>query len=152
MKSLNFVKSNPAIDEHELKVIEGMLGVSFPSDYRTFLLTNNGGLASECIFEIPGRGQSSVVFYGVNAANIQDDLLAACESYASRLPSKTVPIGFDPGGNQICLYFDQERGCAVYFWDHEIEARSFDLLNMWRLADNFSDFIDSLQFEDNEAW
>lgn len=152
MKTLSFVKSNRGITEHEFDLAEAKLGVALPADYRLFLLAHNGGLPSECIFDIPGRGESSVVFYGIGVGDVHDDLLSACSAYARRLPDNAIPVGFDPGGNQICLVKMHDEGWAVFFWDHETDGGPLERLKMWWLADSFSEFIDFLRFEDNQAW
>jgi len=152
MKKLNFIQANKEISEHEINAVEKELGIKLPTDYRQFLLANNGGLPEECIFDIPNLGQSSLVFYGVHTGEEHSDFLLACMAYRNRLPGNSFPVGFDPGGNLICLVAEDKHDWALYFWDHERDNSPPELSKMYRLADSFSDFIDSLQYEENEAW
>ncbi len=149
MKKLNFIEKNKQVTESEISNAEKMIGVVFPSDYRAFLLSDNGGLATECIFEVPDYGQSSIVFYGIETGEEYSDLYSSCEAYKARLPDKVVPIGFDPGSNLICIYIEDG---SIWYWDHEKENDPPTLSNMKQLQPSFADFVDSLEYEDNEDW
>lgn len=152
MKNLNFTLSNKDVDESDITAAENEIGFDFPATYRQFILSNNGGLSTECIFDIPNRGKSSVVFYGIHTGKDHSDLVITQKAYKHRLPDHVLPIGVDPGGNLICLAAEVGNEWKVYFWDHEQENSPPELSRMYKLANSFSEFIDSLQYEDNESW
>lgn len=151
MKDLTFVERNNPVDKHAISLVEDQVGYEFPEDYREFLLKYNGGLADEGVFDIPGRGQSSVIFFGINTKKSHSDLVLNFNDYRFRLPEKSIPIGFDPGGNLICLVLIDGEW-KVYFWDHEKENDPPAVCNMVLLNESFSEFIHSLKSEDNEVW
>jgi hypothetical protein len=152
VKKLHFVQPNPLVDEAGVAMAERNLGLSLPQEYRGFIVENNGGLSSEGVFDIPGRGQSSIVFYGIRTGHDYSDLVVAYTGYRHRLPDGIVPIGFDPGGNLVCLSVDGEDAGKVWFWDHEKESNPPTRQSLYWLADSFGSFVDSLQFEEIESW
>lgn len=151
MKELTFTQTNEPVSIGAVTNAETILGVTFPNSYREFLLKHNGGLSKEGIFSIPNYGQSSIIFLGIGTGEEFSDLVLNYQAYKKRLPENVIPIGFDPGGNLICLVSIRDDW-SIYFWDHETENTLADISKMFRIADNFSEFIDSLQEEDNETW
>lgn len=151
MRDLTFTERNNPVDQRAISMAESQVGYEFPEDYREFLLRYNGGLAEEGVFDIPGRGQSSVIFFGVDTKESYSDLVLNFNDYKFRLPEKSIPIGFDPGGNLICLVHIGGEW-KVYFWDHEKDNDPPVVANMLLLNESFSKFVDSLEGEDNEAW
>lgn len=151
MRELTFTKQNNPVDPAAISKAEDRIGYAFPDDYIRFLLRYNGGMAKEGIFEIPGRGQSSVIFFGVDTKESYSDLVLNFDDYKFRLPAKTLPIGADPGGNLVCLVMINDDWW-VYFWDHEKENSPPTVANMFLLNGSFSEFIDSLEIEDNDEW
>lgn len=152
MTRLEFVEVNDSVGEPQIISMENDLGLSLPESYKSFILEHNGGLPARCLFDIPGRGQSSVVFYGIQTDEAHNDLSKAFFAYKDRLPEDTLPIGFDPGGNLVCLVLGGEEEGKIYFWDHEVENTPPSLEKMWCLANSFEAFLRSLQYEDNEVW
>jgi hypothetical protein len=66
-----------------------------------------------------------------------------------RMPPNIIPIGSDPGGNQICISVSGPDQGHVYFWDHEKEADPDDneepgYDNLYFVAHSFSDFLNGL--------
>lgn len=57
------------------------------------------------------------ILYAIGARDDWDALSLAAETYDGRLPSGTLPIGTDPGGNLILLGAGDMAG--VHAWDHE---------------------------------
>lgn len=151
MKNLKFIRQNNSVSKHEISFVETELGIEFPKSYRDFLLKYNGGLSEEGVFDIPNRGHSSIIFYGINTKNDYSDLLINYKAYKDRLPKNVIPIGFDPGGNLVCILMLID-GHKLYFWDHEVENNPPSLTKMFWIGDDFSNFVDSLQKEDTEVW
>lgn len=102
------------------------MGVSFPDDYRRFLLKYNGGKPVKDRIQWTGRsgkltGTLIDWFLTGNADRIKG-LELYFHRYRGRMPSNLIPVAFDPGGNIICLACSGEDQGSVYFWDHESEA------------------------------
>jgi hypothetical protein len=151
MRELHFIHSNNSISENELIKTESELQIRFPDSYRDFLLKHNGGLSEEGVFDIQNRGQSSIIFYGINTGEDYSDLVINFIAYRKRLPDDTVPIGFDPGGNLICLV-KINGDWKVFFWDHEVENDPPEISKMFFIKNSFSEFINCLESEDAENW
>jgi hypothetical protein len=149
LKKLKFIITNRSIDKRELRELEERLMMKLPNSYIEFLLTNNGGLPTECTFDISDYNQSSIVFYGVNTGDEHSDLLVNYEAYEKRLPEKILPIGFDPGSNLICLSISDGK---ILFWDHEKENFPPELTKMDVINKSFEVFIETLEYEENEEW
>lgn len=152
MKKLVFIEENMPTDRSAISAAEKESGLSFPTAYRDFLLSGNGGLSEECVFDIPGRGQSSLIFFGLNTGSEFNDAFANFIAYKNRIPSSAFPIGADPGGNLVCLLCDGPETGAVFFWDHERVDIKASISDMYRLATGFEEFVDTLQYENNESW
>lgn len=142
------VDSSGPLEEALLVEAEGRFGAVFPSDYREFLLTYNGGRPVPDVFDdVDGEEVSCVaVFLGIDPRH-KDDIIAKRIVYLNRIPDDLVPIGRDPCGNAICLGIGSERYGQVYFWDHECEAEedgSAYYENVLCVAETFTDFLENL--------
>lgn len=151
MREMLCIERNSPSNKQAISDAETHIGMRFAKDYREFLLKYNGGLFEEGIFDIPARGKSSVIFFGIGTNEEHSDLVHNFEAYKSRLPNNTVPIGFDPGGNLVCMAFDEGRW-DVFFWDHEEENNPPKLENMVLLKCSFTSFIEALEKEEGEVW
>ena len=131
------------LDTERLRAIEAKLGVTLPDDYRAFLHEHNGGSPEPSDFVISDdEGEDTVsVLYGLHR-DANYSLEGNLAAYKTHIPRSMIPIGEDPGGNQLCLgLVGAERG-RVYFWDHET-------LNINEIAPSFSAFLDSLYDADD---
>ena len=67
------------------------------------------------------------------------------------MPQGYLPIGCDPGGNQICLVVKGQNYGQVFFWDHEFEADDGNEPtddNLTFIAPDFDAFLKSLHESD----
>ncbi len=155
------------ISEEALVAFEKKLKVdSLPSDYRNFLLTSNGGYTKDndaftFYNESDGSGSQLNGLYGLNLP--EDDYVNDIEwnfdEYSvndKRIPDNFIFIGYDAGGNQICLGISGKHTGEIWFWDHEEEADDGEepsMANMSLIAKTFTDFIEGLyeyKLEDDE--
>lgn len=148
-------RSLPPLEEAKLKEMERVIGSPLPPDYRAFLLRYNGGQPFPSGFRMKreGRGYSESCvawLYGIqDGGEFFNSFEFHYRSCLGRMPPNIVPIGSDPGGNQICISIAGRDLGHVYFWDHEREADpdegeepGYD--NLYFVADSFSAFLASL--------
>jgi SMI1/KNR4 family protein SUKH-1 len=136
-----------------IRQIERQLDTALPDDYVEFL-QDYGCYAFDhhvtFTFQekYPGGNKGVVnVFFGVDPGETYN-LWSNYIDYQGRVPSNLLPIANDPGGNLICLSVTSEDKGTVYFWDHEEESSEEEELryaNVYRVADSFTSFINSLE-------
>jgi hypothetical protein len=139
--------------EEDIDRAERKLGVTFPQEYRVFLMEFNGGRPTPDLFSI----KSDDPYMSCDVMNwfycISDgddiDLVSKAGTFKGRVPYGLLPIGDDPFGNQICLCLKESalKEGAVYFWDHEFGAPNHEepwYENVYPIADSFEQFLDSL--------
>lgn len=118
--------------EFEEQFVQGGL----PSDYKEFILLNNGGVP-ELPYFIAGDGESYSV-YNFYSIKFGEDLIEeTLDDWREHIefPNHLIPFAYDGGGFPFCL--NLEDG-SVTFVSME------DGLNYIRLADSFSAFINAL--------
>lgn len=141
-------RTSPA-SEARVGALETNLGCRLPEDYRSFLLSYNGGRVSPAGFvfaERTGPYTDSLVHSLYSLYDGEDcSLEATLALLARRLPTGVIPIGDDPGGNEICLVLAGDRRGQVWFWDHEREPETQpDWSNMDLIAQSFDAFMRGL--------
>ncbi|MBZ0320168.1 MAG: SMI1/KNR4 family protein [Anaerolineae bacterium] len=144
-------ESRPPITDADIQAVEQQLNIKFPDDYRRFLLAHNGGRPKLGVFLIPDDpipNQSSILnwFYCIDPTDYNYDILRNAEIFKDRMPPEFIPIGEDPGGNQICLVISGEDKGMIFFWDHEQEMDegeppTYD--NLFFIADNIDDLLNN---------
>jgi SMI1-KNR4 cell-wall len=155
MKDIRINNERTKLNNININLIENKLDIKLPEDYKHFLLTHNGGYPEKSSYTfIEVKNSSNVdrflAFYDIKidfSAKIYDDLLKECLRYEDRIPKECIPIAPDSGGNYLCLCVKGSEYGKVYFWDHEEEADEGEkptFLNMYLIANNFTDFINSL--------
>ena len=137
---VQFENSNKygSVTEQRVSEFEREIGYTLPSDYRDYLLLHNGGTPSPYHFDF-GDGDGSLVnnMNGLHDGPSYSRLDHARNSYRGRIPDHLLPIGYDPGGNEVCLGLCGEHRGRVYFWDHESGA-------LEEIAPSFTAFLDGL--------
>ena len=138
------------IEETEIIEFEKRNGISIPEEYRAFLLDNN-------VFFVEPSNFFLMHVSNINTSDRPDDTLSyflgfaddenepkkldwALEIYKGRIPDNYLPIGYDLGGNVICIGLNGDKKGKIYFWWHEGEEGEDNLLC---LADDFTSFINS---------
>lgn len=149
---VTLIKSHQKLTLNCIENFEGENAVKLSNNYIKFLLKWNGGKPRPGnVFKIDGYGESVLnVFNGIG--DMYDNLSDIIDIYEFRLPEGFIPIGDDPGGNAILLGTTEPYYDHIYFWDHENEPDldEPDMSNMYFLADNIWDFLDSLYENDDE--
>ncbi|WP_395851770.1 SMI1/KNR4 family protein [Cystobacter fuscus] len=133
---------------------EQQLGVRLPADYRAFMLQHNGGRPESDRFDISwqasqaaaaaGKGSLLSWFFSIYEEREENLLVANRVDFRGRLPSGTVAIGRDPGGNLLLLRTTGSRVGEVLYWLREMEAEEGTTPtedNVGFVADSFDDFL-----------
>ena len=156
MSLKQIIKLDKATSDAEIAEFERKLNIQLPSEYRTFLLTNNVcEPVPNLIFISKEQGEGEVrYFLGFSDKNYFS-LDWFVDIYKDkgfpRITAETIPIGIDSGGNLYCIVTQRENYGAIFFWDHDWENEGNpDNSNMYLLASSFSDFLDHLH-EGNHA-
>ncbi len=136
----------------DLTAFEDELGGRLSDDYRSFLLSTNGGEPQQ-YNRLAGRPAAAPAvsvrwFFGLQTRD-EYDLGAVRRTMAGRLPDELLPIGTDSGGNLFCLDWQTGgEGGAVFYWDRDRDADD-DEQPTWdgaeRLAHSFGDFLARLE-------
>jgi hypothetical protein len=133
-----------------IEAFEKRHDIKLPDDYRTFLASQNGGrpeMASR-VFTFQKEGGSisdSLVDWFSGLIESEDySLEEDFNVYKNRIPKGMLPIACDPFGNRILLGVRTPSGSGIWFWDHEIEPTSVRESGIYKIADNFEQFIESL--------
>jgi hypothetical protein len=153
MREIKMEIAAEEIEPSDVSQLEHQLGISFPEDYKQFLIRYNGGRPDEGVFHISEEeGDSSFGFlYSVHRNSCRvNEIIHNVKNYKNRIPNTMIPIGGDSFGNQILLgVFGEDRN-KIYFWDHEKEGIDGpeDIRDpLTKLADSFEDFINGLKAE-----
>jgi hypothetical protein len=125
-------------------------GIRLPADYRGFLASYNGG-RPEKEFRVftfqkeDGLTSDSLVDWFSGLIESEDySLEEDFEIYADRIPQGMLAIACDPFGNLILLGVRESAASGVWFWDHENEPTSILASGIYKIADGFEEFIESL--------
>ena len=134
------------LNESELSDFETSNSVSFPIDYRKFLLKYNGGRPEPNI--VPQVGTDINWIYGMHQEPSWASLYYAVYVFNSRVPNWYLPIGCDSSGNQFIMSLYPENRGTMAFWKHESELKEGDagqyFDNVSFIANSFTEFINSL--------
>jgi hypothetical protein len=146
-------KKTPSINNDDLIKQEQYLECKFPEDYREFLLEYNGGIPSKNILSFIEKNNKTEdyidIFFGICDDDIYG-LKSNNNSYINRIPSNTIAIACDPGGNLFLISIRGEDYGQIYFWDHEEEVdwnsdQEADYSNLTPVAKSFTDLINNLK-------
>lgn len=152
--NLEIIDTNHQINESDVLILEKLLNVSLPMDYKDFLLYCNGGQPKLHSFDykLPdGRNWSGGVrvFFGVDVDD-WEDLKHYYALYEDRIPKQMLPIANDDGGNLILLVLNSLEKGKVYFWDHNEESEDDEPPtndNIYFVANSFTEFLENLKEE-----
>ena len=114
MRRVSFSEGAPATNELAVARFERALSVSFPEDYRAFLLTVNGGRPDPACVRFEFAGDTDVS----GRMNSRDDLESLADHLAKIAGAKSRPLG------QRTAIIEAITGAATYLGDDP----SFDIV------------------------
>lgn len=123
-------KNGKSLTKNDIDFSESHLGISFPGEFREFILTRNGATPEDNIFDIrPGiEGGISRL---IPIAEIPGEI-----KRVENCPISTIPIAWAEGGNYVLI------NCSlgnVLYWDHENPEA------ITKMADSFLEFLSKLR-------
>lgn len=120
-----------------IKDLEEMYKITFPEQYKQFLLKYNGGKTPETEFRINGVSSDIQGFYGLG--NISEyynfNSIMKHEKMEEWLVNKMFPIAFNVFGDYILISVGEENTGKVYFYYHDRPTKYIEL------AEDFKCFI-----------
>ncbi len=125
------MKGGKPASEQAIIGIERAVGCPLSSSFREFLAESDGAEPDSNVFPVGDKCESSVRQF-IPAAEVLQD-----RRCIGALPPKAYPVARDDCGNFV--FVDEERGGAVFFWDHEMPEHSIEL------APSFEAFLDLLK-------
>ena len=132
--------------------VEEELGVTFPDEYRAFLLAVNGGVPKPHEFKMakPGRPGEQIgidFLYGVAAKQRENDLRYEQEQIVDRTDSLLrgfIVIGSDGGGAPYFISTTGKRTGGVYFFDPDGFLDPGGSPKLYLAAKNFTDLLERM--------
>lgn len=158
---IQFEESGPEITPAHISEAEQALGAELPSDYKSFVLKNNGGVPIEMAvdFETPNKlnkpGDYCDRFFDVSD-KAPYGIVYSARKQKSVLPDGVIRIGASPAGDYYLLSLRPDSYGSVFYKDHNVEdQRPFDAAgdlpeSMIKLSDSFAGFLAMLYDPDDE--
>lgn len=133
------------LSESGIADFEVKFSILLPTDYKDFLLEHNGGCPKPNTNRFPETDVQWI--YGIHQYDYWANLIEHIDMFKERIPSDTIPIANDSGGNLFLLSLRNDSKGEVWFWNHEEEAEENGheyLENITKVSDSFNSFIDNL--------
>lgn len=137
-----------------IKEIETILSVKLPQDYKTFLLENNGVINSnyKLCFKVKELADYITldVFFCIDTNNNADFLEMNKSLENDKVPNSVLIADTIQHGFVVIICSGADKG--VYYWDDShIYNISNEDCNMYKIANDFGEFLKILEYHDEEA-
>lgn len=112
--------NGPRLTESQVAVLESLIGLPLPDDYRRFLLENNGGSPTPDAIDVNGIQGSETdvrVFFGINRDIEAHDIEWRMHIMSDRIGRRLLPIACDSGNNVFFLSLSGHDRDSVYYHD-----------------------------------
>jgi hypothetical protein len=138
-QQMKWSNCQPSLSEEQLRHVEQILKVDFPSDYRDCVKHCHGGapVPNRFSFEDPDIGtmESSLAILLSFAPNDPENVVDVYRRLSSFLPTAVIPFADDGGGDFLCFDFSQLGEPVISYWHHGEPEVVF-------LAESFSALLD----------
>lgn len=142
----------PVISEGDVRAFESKIGATLPADYRDFLLQVNGGRTAQSHTTF-GLRKGETILNSLHSLKEPDEQFDLETWWAKhRVPDELLLVGYDDGGNHVCLVIRGEHLGEVWYFD-VLNERPEDAnprvpwhnrRDFIRLAGTFREFMSSL--------
>ena len=155
ISDMNLSEIGKKLTQEDLSELESKLNIILSSDYKVFLLQNNGGTPDKMIgldfIEIDpntnksfDQGTDVQYFYDIDLVITAYGNLIAEEL----IPEKYISFACDSCGNAILLCSDaSENNGKVYFANHGLYNQTTGAWVITEIASSFDEFIGKLEIE-----
>ena len=144
MDNLTFRNSGEQLVAASIENLELKLGISFPEQYRLFLLQTNGGIPNKIYFDVAEQQYVLNDFLSISDSEFSLETYFLDFKKANKsLPHSLIPIAEDAFGNLICISLDKTDYGRIYFWEHEEGGIRL-------LTNDFDEFLNLLHEDDEE--
>jgi hypothetical protein len=139
----------PPASDSKIELFERDTGIRLPPRYKDYLHSINGGQPrKDTGFVIPEIHEKVMlgVLYGIS--DDESNCLSLGTVYADSkddVPAGFIPIGEDPGGNQLLLATTGEHKGGVFFLDRIGFLGKWTGKGMFLVASNMDEFLESLE-------
>lgn len=124
-------KRGSKIDESVIKEAEDTFNIKYPEDYKNIVREYNNARPTINTFDTEVSKEH--VFKKLLSLKKDDiETVYKAKQVLSSIDNSLIPFGLDPAGNFLCF-----KNGSIYYWLHEDDT-------IRKVANNFSDFIDSL--------
>ena len=128
--------AGPMVSEERIRTLERDIGMSFPSDYKSFIAERDGARPVPNAVLLPDGGEIIMERLLRMEAGGKDSLASGAEALKKR-GQRLVPFGSDPFGNLFCFRYLNNEVMAVVFWNHETNSSTV-------VCNTFSELLESL--------
>lgn len=147
--NLKIESLDPPTSLQAIRLFEAEYKIELPSNYKSFLIKNNGGIPNASIFKIinhPSQEDDELqLFMGLNTQINSSNLSFELSLFHDSIPVGIVPFACTGGLNLVCLDIRNGSNKVVYwdmleFWGKNVwnESMLFDISN------TFEEFLGSL--------
>lgn len=146
---------NKTLDLTRLVAFEKEKQFKLPNNYRSWLISTNGGVPEANWLKISDAyGYCKITYFlALNNEAIVDQLDYTNETLRENIAENLIAIARDEGGNYLCIASKGDNMGGILFWDHETSDTTFissDFEEISSLFLNEEDVIAPSPFEDLE--
>ena len=146
------IECGESLSNEIIDVFEKELNLRLPSDYKMFMLKNNGGMPEDDVvfdyYDVVSEStkraviQEFYILYPEENYEI-DNIKNICKGFWEDgfLSNSMFSIGSDPAGNIICISLSDDDYGAVYLCNHEYEEINTGYMMASKVADSFDKFL-----------
>ena len=148
--TITFARAGPVLAPEQLARFEATLPGPLPTDYRAFLVAQNGGIPETNWFppEVDGGGFGVVAFLSLGAVETYLSLASTRQTFTGRIPGNLLSVAYDDGDAQICLSLTGDDQGSVWIYEPGLEVDPGELPHpqmLVRLSQSFTDFSEALE-------
>lgn len=150
---------NSPILMYDILLFEKEYDIILPREYKSFLLKQNGGtvIGGKNRLEIYHPNIGIVIdcinhFYGISTNEEYNNLNKSFFILDELIDIGLLAIASTPGGNQICIGFEQNNFGEIFYWFHDLRFDDIDeedeeiyiKAQTCLLSKNFTSFLEAL--------
>ena len=135
--------------DYDLVKYEFDFGIQFPTEYKKFLKTSNGGVSDLKKFDLEGKLQEGLLidfFLGIGVEK-EKNIFYILKITRGFIPKGLIPFALTEGAGVLFIGVGDESFEKIYFWDRgdsENPSKAVDGENLFSVAPNFEGFLNSI--------